>query len=204
MTEISTQPPVPADFWAQINHQLSPITNAQASTFDEIRTVLLDPVYDEVTANVHRNFERKFDADSAFFAGSGGEATLAGALRAAGWKVTEDEASYYYAMVHVDTGEKLTYIEGDVVRGDQLSQTEPTVPVPGSSADPDTTWDVAWQIDADASSPAAAAAEVWKTNFNRGPHQPTPDDACVFDVSDGEKIVQIDLSDPVYAHLFDA
>lgn len=62
---------------------------------------------------------------------------------------------------------------------------------------------VAWQIDSDEGiSPAQAALKAWKQNFRRGDAQPTADDACVFDVSQGDRRVQVDLSDPQFAHLF--
>lgn len=62
---------------------------------------------------------------------------------------------------------------------------------------------VAWQIDSDESvSPAQAALQAWQRNFRRGNDRPTADDACVFDVSQGDRRVQVDLSDPQFAHLF--
>lgn len=194
---------IPTDFWAQIDHQVARIINEQPNTFDAVRTILLDLTYDQIVIEVHRNGPRPFDIDSAFFAGSGGDTSLASALFAAGWRTTAADASYYYAMTHPQTGEALTYIEGDVVRGDRLTESEPTVPVPDSPEEPVTNWDVNWTIDAEGSSPAAAAAEVWKNTFRRGHHQPCPDEACVFTVSDGEKTVEIDLSDETYADLFD-
>lgn len=110
--------PIPTGFWAQIAHQLERIRRTEASTFDEVRSILLDPIYDEIVADVNKNWERRFDTDSAFFAGSGGEHSLYSALVAAGWSTIWARASYHYAMVHDRTGEKLTYIEGDVERGE--------------------------------------------------------------------------------------
>lgn len=53
----------------------------------------------------------------AFFAGSGGDGTVMEALTDAGWRVTWAEASYYYVMTAPD-GSSITYIEGDIERGD--------------------------------------------------------------------------------------
>lgn len=54
----------------------------------------------------------------AFFAGSGGDGSIAGSLRAAGWRTTWAEADYYWVMRAPD-GSLITYVEGDVFRGDQ-------------------------------------------------------------------------------------
>ncbi|MDP9904745.1 hypothetical protein [Arthrobacter bambusae] len=64
---------------------------------------------------------------------------------------------------------------------------------------------VSWEIDSDEDiSPARAAANVWTQSFNRGTDQPSPDDACVFTVTDSKTgtNLTIDLSDPTYAGLF--
>ena len=202
MNDITVYPPIPEGFWAQIRHQLSRIINGRPSTFDEVRQVLLDPVYDEITYEVHRNGERHFDDDAAFFAGSGGDPSLIEALTEAGWVIADAEAEYYLSMRHSSTGETLTYIEGDVERGDHLS--EEAADDNDEGTDPfDQSWGVVWQIDADAPSAAEAAARVWKETFQRGTTQPAADGACVFDVSRNGEVIQINLSDPEYAHLFD-
>lgn len=54
----------------------------------------------------------------AFFAGSGGDRTVAAALRTAGWKTIWAEAAYYYVKRAPD-GSTITYIEGDIYRGDR-------------------------------------------------------------------------------------
>lgn len=64
---------------------------------------------------------------------------------------------------------------------------------------------VAWQIDSEEEiSPAQAALQAWRRNFRRGDTQPTADDACVFDVSQGNLRIQVDLSDPQFAYLFES
>lgn len=111
---------IPATFWQQIGHQLDRIATEAPDTFDKVRAILLDPAYDQIVKDVNRNFRITFGPDAAFFAGSGGDRTLFHALYRAGWSVITMEASYYYVMRHETTGEALTYIEGDVVRGDQI------------------------------------------------------------------------------------
>ncbi|WP_026820032.1 hypothetical protein [Arthrobacter castelli] len=111
---------IPSGFWSQIEHQLHRIIIEKPGTFDEVRAILLDPAYDAVTADVNLNGVRTFGPNSAFFAGSGGESTLVHALHLAGWKTINARASYYYVLQQPDTGEILTYIEGDVERGDSL------------------------------------------------------------------------------------
>lgn len=54
----------------------------------------------------------------AFIGGSGGDRQLLDSLRVAGWKIIWSEAPYYY-LVRNASGELLTYIEGDVYRGDR-------------------------------------------------------------------------------------
>lgn len=112
---------IPEDFWPQIDHQLERIATEKPDTFEAVRDLLLDLNYDQIVVEVHRNGPRPFDLDSAFFAGSGGDATLLDTLERAGWQTVAFAASYHYAMTHPVTGETLTYIEGDVLRGDHLS-----------------------------------------------------------------------------------
>lgn len=58
---------------------------------------------------------------------------------------------------------------------------------------------VNWQIDTEAESPVEAAIEVWRDCFGRGYGQPSPEEACVFEV--GGKT--IDLSDDQYSGYFE-
>lgn len=57
-------------------------------------------------------------AGDGFFAGSGGDDSLWDALTDAGWTQVWAEAVYYYVMKAPD-GSMITYIEGDVYRGDK-------------------------------------------------------------------------------------
>lgn len=63
------------------------------------------------------------------------------------------------------------------------------------------TWEISDVIEG--ASPAREVVEIWTKIFNRGPFQPTSEEACVFTVTDRDgRSVQIDLSDEKYAHLF--
>lgn len=117
MVTTSRIPEIPTRFWAQIDHQLDRIERECPDSFAAVREILLDPAYNEVQEDIHRNFERKFPESAAFFAGSGGERQLRGSLRAAGWIVTTSLAWYYWDAEHPVTKSTLTYIEGDVLRG---------------------------------------------------------------------------------------
>ena len=57
-------------------------------------------------------------AGDAFFGGSGGDRSLLSSLEKAGWRTIWTEAHYYYVAQN-DAGEVITYIEGDVYRGDR-------------------------------------------------------------------------------------
>lgn len=111
-------PEIPSDFWGQIDHQLERIA-VTATSFDDVRDILLDSRYDAIVVENARNGSREFGADAAFFAGSGGDASLRGALTRAGWRIIRYEAAYYY-LARSRSGEQLTYCEGDVLRGDQM------------------------------------------------------------------------------------
>lgn len=113
--------PVPDDFWGQIDHQLARIRFEKPGFFAQVRDILLDPVYDKITLERNRNFERDLDQSEGFFTGSGGNESLASALQTAGWELIDFNASYYYSRQNTRTGEMLTYIEGDVLRGRQIN-----------------------------------------------------------------------------------
>jgi hypothetical protein len=105
-------------FWQQIDAQLDRIETEKPDTFDGVRAILLDTQYAAVVDDVNLNGVRTFGPDAAFFAGSGGDRSLWGALHTAGWARVWSGASYYYMVQHPITAETLTYCEGDVLRGD--------------------------------------------------------------------------------------
>lgn len=124
MTTIAPSRTIPTGFWPQINHQLRRIETETADTFDAVRAILLDSSYRDIVADVNANGERSFDEGSAFFAGPGGDESLHAALRRADWHVRHYRSPLHYSLVNGHTGQNLTYIEGDVIRGDQLAHTQ--------------------------------------------------------------------------------
>lgn len=90
-------------FWAVIDAQLTQLRTAKSA--------------DEVIAILATDREEGVSSGDGFFAGSGGDETVLGALRDAGWKVRWIEADYYWCAVAPD-GSLVSYVEGDVYRGD--------------------------------------------------------------------------------------
>lgn len=91
-------------FWEAIDAQLEALTTAD--TVDDI--VRICPVITDITAP---------DA-SGFFAGSGGDGSVEAALETAGWRHVWREAHYHWCMFKGT--EYVTYVEGDLYRGNQL------------------------------------------------------------------------------------
>lgn len=89
-------------FWKNVDNSLDRI--ATATTVDEVIDTLND------------HFEKS--SGDAFFGGSGGDRQLYETLMAAGWTIVWSEAVYYFAAKDT-AGNVLTYVEGDVYRGDQ-------------------------------------------------------------------------------------
>jgi hypothetical protein len=90
------------DFWEHIDKQLNQIR--QAHSAEQVIAIL--------------NTYGPPSSGDAFFAGSGGDEQLATVLYAAGWSFKWYEAGYHWCM-HAEDGSTLTYVEGDVYRGDQ-------------------------------------------------------------------------------------
>ena len=98
-------------FWQVITAQLDEISSG-ADTFNKVKSAL-----DNVHGNTDEYFTRHADSKNhAQFYGSGGDRSLGGALRAAGWHIFYLSASYHYNAKHPATMEALTYTEGDVDR----------------------------------------------------------------------------------------
>lgn len=88
------------------------------SALDEIEKA---PDVDQVIDVLIRYFAEDWShgcAGDAFFPGSGGDRQLNEALRHAGWEIVWAKAPYYY-VARDPSGQLLTYIEGDVYRGDR-------------------------------------------------------------------------------------
>jgi len=118
-------PPPPGGFWVEINAQLDRVEREAPTRAAEVCAILDGPEYHTVLAErglapvaaaAGRTEPRR-----SFFAGSGGDRSLFSALHKAGWSIVWSEASYYYVAQHPISGDVLTYIEGDVLEGDQRS-----------------------------------------------------------------------------------
>jgi len=94
-------------FWAVIDAQLAELATA-ATAADVLRILATDrnPYGDPGITSA-----------PAFFAGSGGDASIMEPLIAAGWRVNWAEAHYHYSMIAPD-GSSITYVEGDVFPGE--------------------------------------------------------------------------------------
>lgn len=102
------------NFWRTIDTICDRIEAEKPATFDAVKAVL--------DASPTATYPGPFFAntpDSSFFGDGGGDRSLLGSLIEAGWVVTWQDAWYYYVARHPVTGEQLTYVEGDVLRGDQ-------------------------------------------------------------------------------------
>lgn len=85
-------------FWDEIDRQIEALKTARSA--DEVFKIC----------------PSSYAGNDGFFAGSGGDATVAGSLREAGWKTVWREASYHWCM-RAPNGDHVTYIEGDLRRG---------------------------------------------------------------------------------------
>lgn len=85
-------------FWDHIDAQLEALKSA--TTADQVIEVLDPP-----------------SSGDAFFAGGGGDGRVQESLHEAGWRTVWAEAWYYYVM-KAPNGDQITYVEGDVYRGD--------------------------------------------------------------------------------------
>lgn len=102
-------------------------------------------------------------------------------------------------LIDPDTGEDLELVSVRVADAPTASQPRLDLFEPSTTGQL-----VTWQIDAgEGRSPAQAAIQAWMRTFNCGATQPTNDEACVFTVFQGDRSVQIDLSDERFAELFD-
>lgn len=88
-------------FWAAIDAQLEQLRTA--ATADDVVRILDSPGC----------------VGDAFFAGSGGDGSVEDALSNAGWTSVRRDAWYYWAM-RAPNGDVISYVEGDIYRGNQL------------------------------------------------------------------------------------
>lgn len=90
-------------FWANVDASLDTIEHRSPDTAQGVIDILNDYASPSV--------------GEAFFPGSGGDRSLLESLLEVGWTITQIEADYHYTVTHQDTGDTLTYTEGDVSRG---------------------------------------------------------------------------------------
>jgi hypothetical protein len=93
-------------FWAKIERQLNELKTAKSA--DDV-ILILQPT------------EPGMASGDGFFEGSGGDETVADALGEAGWRTIWRRADYYWAMAAPDGQSTITYIEGDVYRGNRTA-----------------------------------------------------------------------------------
>lgn len=91
------------DFWKAIDAQCVELRTAKSA--DDVITIL--------------NRYGSPSSGDAFFAGGGGDTSVLECLYEAGWCVTWFEADYYWVAQAPD-GSLLSYVEGDVYRGDTV------------------------------------------------------------------------------------
>lgn len=119
-------------FFTQIDAQLDRIAAEKPTDFAGLRSILLDPVYNAVTTEVHRNGLRDFNDREAFFAGSGGDRQLVEVLvELPGWSVSNSlapNAAPWPHCFHATTpaGEHVEYIESDLEMDPPLTDNEIT------------------------------------------------------------------------------
>ncbi|MER6102416.1 hypothetical protein ABT115_08815 [Streptomyces sp. NPDC001832] len=88
-------------FWKFIDMQLKELESAKSA--DDVIRIL---------------GKSESGCGDAFFAGSGGDGSVSGSLREAGWSYMWVDWDHYYAMKAPD-GSVITYVEGDVYRGNR-------------------------------------------------------------------------------------
>jgi len=110
------------NFWAAVEAQLEELKSAKSA--DDVLRIL---------SNERNPYgDPTMSSGDGFFAGGGGDETPYGSLMQAGWAVLWMEAGYYYALRAPD-GSMITYIEGDIYRGNRrpLPHGEPADEVTG-------------------------------------------------------------------------
>ena len=94
-------------FWTAIEAQLAELRTA--GTADDVLRIL----------SQERNpYGQDSSTADGFFAGSGGDGSVLAELENAGWRLTWFEAEYHWAAA-APNGDRITYIEGDIYRGDR-------------------------------------------------------------------------------------
>jgi hypothetical protein len=92
------------DIWDMVNAQVDELKSAKSA--DDVMRIL----------SRERNGQWHAGSGEGFFAGSGGDRSVLGALYAAGWQMAWSESPIYYVL-RAPNGDLITYCEGDVDRG---------------------------------------------------------------------------------------
>ena len=96
------------DFWTNVDTALKRCVSA--NTVEEVITILNEHFHPS--------------AGVAFFGGGGGDESLIDALywdrTTTGWRIVRYDADYYWCLADTN-GDLLTYIEGDVYRGNTMT-----------------------------------------------------------------------------------
>jgi len=92
-------------FWQHIDQQLSDLRSAK--TADDVFRIC--PTVPDLAASNAQGF----------FGGGGGDGTVLDALLDSGWTPVCIDAWYYWVLL-APNGDQVTYVEGDIYRGDQM------------------------------------------------------------------------------------
>lgn len=95
-------------FWEAIEAQLTELKSAKNAE-DVVRILSLE----------REPLGLACGSADGFFAGSGGDGSVEGALDEAGWIHVWREAAYYYCMKAPEDGSTVTYVEGDIYVGNR-------------------------------------------------------------------------------------
>lgn len=96
-------------YWEQVATERKVMAEVKPKTAAEVVAIL----------NEHDPMSVQLTGD-AFYSGGNDGGSLAEDLAPAGWSLiwSEEGGDYFYVIEHEETGDRLTYIEGDVYAGD--------------------------------------------------------------------------------------
>jgi hypothetical protein len=97
------------DFWKAIDFQIDDLEEQKPKSAAAVFSILggTPPV--------------GISPGKAFFAGSGGDRGILRPLENAGWRIVWIEAAYFWCIRHPETGDKITYVEGDLYEGNHAA-----------------------------------------------------------------------------------
>lgn len=95
------------DFWAVVDAQLTELRGAKSA--DDVLRIL---------SHERNPYGEESSTADGFFAGGGGDGSVLESLTDAGWEIRWQKAGYYWAAT-APNGDVITYVEGDIYRGDR-------------------------------------------------------------------------------------